>query len=328
MNEFDFINRVIKGNPSDFADRGVGDDCSAVPWGRKHLLIQSSDLMLEGVHFSLGRISFEDLAYKALAVNISDVAAMGGRPLWVHLSLGVPSKVDETSLEAFFKSFKKEARRQGVHLVGGDLSRSTHDLVINVSISGIVKKKSVQYRHDFVKADLLCVTGSLGDSGLGLWSLQKNVEHPRAMALVQRHHRPPIEWTKAQFLAKHKGVYGMMDLSDGLWSDLQRLEGVDYQVRVQDIPLSLEAQEFCHDLHLNPYDFAVSGGEDYRLLFGVREKYFSQISHAFESKFGEKIFPIGYIAPKSKDQKSNYLLQGKVWQPTRKSFSHFSGAND
>ncbi len=328
MNEFDFINRVIKGGHSDLAIMAVGDDCSTVPWGRKQLLIQSSDLMIEGVHFNLENISFEDLAYKALAVNISDIAAMGGQPLWVHLSLAVPPKVDETSLETFFNGFKKEARKQGVHLLGGDLSRSRHDLFINVNISGIVKKKSVQYRQDFVKADLLCVTGSLGDSALGLWTLQNNVEHPLVKTLVQRHHRPPIEWTKAQFLAKQKGVHGMIDLSDGLWSDLQRIEGVDYQVWVQDIPLSLEVQELCRNQHLNPYDFAVNGGEDYRLLFGVREKYLHQINHAFESKFGDKIFPIGYIAPKSEDQKPRYLLHGKVWQPTSKGFSHFSDAND
>jgi len=120
----------------------------------------------------------------------------------------------------------------------------------------------------------------------------------------------------------------MMDLSDGLYSDLQRLEGVEYQIFVQDVPLSHEVQEFCRDQNLNPYEFAIAGGEDYRILFGVREKYFHKLSQAFEVKFAEKIYCVGALAPQSEERKPVFLLQGQSWQPTRKSFSHFNDAND
>jgi len=170
LGEFGFIARFspdfVKNLPP--AVLGIGDDCAVLPWKDRKKLLITTDLLVEGVHFLSQRISPADLGYKSLAVNLSDIAAMGGRPRWAFLSMAIRPGMAISSLDEFFRGWKQLGRRAGVHLLGGDTTRSKDGLVINVVVAGEADKKYIKYRSTARPGQVVAVTGNLGDSAGGL----------------------------------------------------------------------------------------------------------------------------------------------------------------
>lgn len=324
MNEFDFLTHNLRSPKASSVVQGPGDDCSIIEYNQDDFLISSTDLLVEEIHFKTSEIKPEELAYKALAVNISDIAAMGGQPYWAHLSLAVPEYFSEKNMECFFESFYELAENYKISLVGGDLSRSSSKLFINIHLSGLVKKNQIQRRSDFKKSELVCVTGSLGESSAGLYSLVNKLNGESEDLLKKKHFTPPIELEKALWLAEQPSVHGMMDLSDGLLSDLKRISGIGFKMNLDKIPHSDLLLSFCKKHKFDPFQFSLAGGEDYRILFGCDENNFEELQQAFKKKFSDDFFVIGRT---QSQLKIDWFLDGEQSNIAYSHFNHFSDAN-
>lgn len=305
MNEFEIIDKIIKRNQQS----GIGDDCSVVDYGNNEFLVTTTDLLVERTHFRLSTTSFKDLGYKTLAVNISDIASMAATPHWAHLSLALPPSVQQEQVEEFLEGFYELADACGVQLMGGDLSDSKSDLFINLTLSGKVSKDHIKRRSGFKAGDKLFVTGRLGDSAAGLRLLEKETSHPY---LVQKHLRPDLHLEKALQLGCSSNVHGMMDISDGLLSDLERAAQVSscgFKIDLEALPLSKELNEVCEERGWDPLELALAGGEDYCLLFSADETF-----------KGDGVFQIGQVT----EEGIHFLNKGEKVQFKFKVFSHFS----
>lgn len=240
---------------------GIGDDTSVVKTGDYFQLI-TKDLFIENVHFSLDYYSLEEVALKSIAVNLSDIAAMGGKPQYFYLGLGFPGKLKKEALNDFFKALEKGCRQWQVELAGGDFSSSAH---IYISITMIGQAKNPIYRNNARTGDLIGITAVTGESAIGLNLLQKGT---RTGHLVQKHKAPQPEIEKGRILSKYTNA--MIDLSDGLLIDLKRVLTASRKgarINYENIPVTEEIRKTCVQHQLNEYEMVLAGGEDYVLLF-------------------------------------------------------------
>jgi thiamine-monophosphate kinase len=283
----------------------MGDDCAVltVPEGEK--ILWTVDTLVEEVHFRMDLTDWHDLGWKSLAVNLSDVAAMGGRPLHAVLSLGFPAETDLKDLDDFYEGFSCLARNHSVSLVGGDTVRSPLGFLITVSVMGATAGGRFLTRDRAEPGDWLAVTGRLGDSAAGLDLLLdraggtgKSASDPAMDLLIQAHNRPRPQVPEGIFFAGQDGVNAAIDLSDGLAQDLGHLcssSGVGACLEQELLPLSAGVRALAADRGTPPEEWALFGGEDYHLLVTVRADRFQDIRTRFESCFDRELFPIGRI---------------------------------
>ncbi len=268
MDEPGFVAFLQKKFPFRFG-LGIGDDASIVRCGRSFQLI-STDLLIEDVHFRLGDVSLGVLAEKALAVNVSDIAAMGGRPQYFYLDLGFPGRLSLADLRRFFSGLARAGRRWGVELAGGDFSRADK-LLIAVTIVGASARPL--RRSGARPGDLVGITGATGGSALGLRLLLAGEKRSR---FVRLHQRPLPQCAKGLVLSRF--AHAMIDISDGLLLDLSRLlraSNVGAVIDYEKIPRPAAFTRDCRRRGLDEKELVLSGGEDYELLFTVsprREK--------------------------------------------------------
>ncbi|MCJ8277546.1 MAG: AIR synthase-related protein [Bdellovibrionales bacterium] len=208
------------------------------------------------------------------------------------------------------------SEQEGISLVGGDLSSSDRDIFINVTLSGLVEKTKIKTRADFSKGQLLCVTGPLGDSGAGLKSLLTGKVEP---ALRDKHIRPKAYHQEGQWLAQQEGVFGMMDLSDGLLSDLQRLSG-GFEIDLESLPLSENLKEACTRNNWSAEELALSSGEDYVLFFSCLESEYESLKQQYHKHFSSEIYKIGRT---SSHHGVRFFRLGEPVEISYKAFSHF-----
>ncbi len=267
MNEFDLIRRYFAGRGvrRDDVPLGIGDDAALLTPPLSQLLAVTVDTLHSGVHFDAG-IPAADLGHKALAVNLSDLAAMGAEPAWATLALSLP-QVDEAWLTAFAEGFFALAERHGVQLVGGDTTRGP--LSVTVQVQGFVPQEKALTRCGARPGDHVFVTGSLGDAGAGLAIEQGRLEFtgPPADFLLARLHRPTPR------VGAGLGLRGLataaIDISDGLAQDLGHIltaSGVGAVLDIDHLPLSNALLASGID---RPWRLAVSAGDDYELCFTV-----------------------------------------------------------
>lgn len=296
IGEFELIGRIASG----FSDlipqgwEGIGDDCAVIPWGDGRSLVVTTDLLVENVHFLRKRITPYDLGYKSLAVNLSDVAAMGAEPAATFLSLGLPSGTVEVEwCDAFFEGY----RSFGVPLLGGDTTSSPEGIVINITVLGLVKNKHIKRRNAAWAGDMIAVTGPLGDSAAGLQAMLQNLPPDDDIkALIERHHRPRPHLAEGEWLGAQEGVHAMMDVSDGVASDLLhilRASSLAAAVDTDDVPLSPLMQKTATRLGWNALEMALSGGEDYVLLLTVDPAHINDLQKRFAERFGSPLYVIG-----------------------------------
>lgn len=267
LGEFGFIDLIRRQTPRRRGVRlGIGDDAAWVSTAEDSLLL-TSDLLIEGVHFNLEWISMRELGHKSLTASLSDIAAMGGRPAWFLLSLALPN-VTTQSATALVQGFNTAATEHRVALVGGDTC-AANSLIIDVALAGFAPYGAVT-RSGARVGDDIYVTGTLGDSALGLTLLSK--PRPKISArdrnyLIQRHHRPTARVKTGMQLAKEGLARAMMDISDGLVQDLGHLcgaSGIGAVVQQDQVPLSRAFNRVAEQRDLG---CALGGGEDYELLF-------------------------------------------------------------
>ena len=254
---------------------GIGDDCAVLSVDPRKVLLLTSDLMVEDVHFRLDATSPQDLGYKLLAVNLSDVAAMGGEPRDAVVSLAAPADLDMSRLDGIYEGLHECARRFGTNIVGGDTTRSPGPLVLNLALTGEAPGDHVCYRSGARPGDLVYVSGTLGDSAGGLVLVLgrgPEIDQAEREYLLRRHHRPDPRVELGRRLSSSGAVTAMIDLSDGVASDLRHIcerSQVRATVEGASVPLSPALQSFCRATGTDPMAPALSGGEDYELLFTV-----------------------------------------------------------
>jgi len=269
IGEFALIESIRRDFPSPQGMLGIGDDCAIIPQSAGKQTLVSTDMLVEGTHFLLDRISAYCLGWKSAAVNISDIAAMGARPIATFLSVGLPSQLDSTWVEEFLKGYGEVSAKYGAALLGGDTTRSRDLLCINVCVLGECEAGSAVKRSAARAGDLICVTGALGHSAAGLKMILQGC-NDLENEFVRSHYLPQPRVNEGLLLAKMEGIGAMMDISDGIGSDLRHImkeSGVGARIDLGSIPVSNHLIDKCGEWGMDPLELAISGGEDYELLF-------------------------------------------------------------
>ncbi|WP_448528472.1 thiamine-phosphate kinase [Raineya sp.] len=309
--------------------RGIGDDASVWDIGEKYLVC-STDLLVEGIHFDLTYMPLKHLGYKAIAVNISDIAAMNARPTQVLVSLAVSNRFSVEALQEIYEGIHTACQNYKVDLVGGDTTASRSGLFISVVALGEVEKEKITYRNTARKGDIICVTGDLGGAYMGLQVLEREKQvflaNPEMQPqlegrdyVVRRQLRPEAR-TDIVYEFTDLGLVptAMIDISDGLASEVLHLckqSGLGAMIYEDKLPIAQETYDTAiNDFNISPITAALNGGEDYELLFSIRQEDYEKI------KLHPEISTIGYFTEPEKDVQlvlrsgSLVKIQAQGWQ--------------
>lgn len=306
---------------------GIGDDAAVIPMSQAHSLIVTTDLLIENVHFLKHLIPPKHLGYKALAVNLSDIAAMGGVPQSAFISLALPPSTSVEWVKEIYQGISELAQKHNILILGGDTSKSLKDIVINVTLIGTTTTPHCKLRNQAQIGDIICVTGYLGDSAAGL-RLLLETPSPKATVhkspLIHQHMQPYPFVDEGQWLAKHPCVHSMMDLSDGLHLDLPKILEPSFcgaEIALNHVPLSKNLISVTQEYGWDKFELALSGGEDYCLLLTVAPEDFSALAKNYKAKFNTLLWPIGKILPRISSL--TYTYQNLPYPILFKGFEHF-----
>jgi len=306
--------------------KGIGDDCAVFGPYSGRVLLFTTDMLIEDIHFLRDRITPYQLGWKAIAVNLSDIAAMGGEPLYCLISLGIPVEMDVELIQDFYKGMKDICERYRVNIVGGDTVASPDKLTINVSLIGDAKEGEVLYRSGARPGDKIYLTGNVGDSSAGLKILKNEISPPRSMSshFLKTHNEPKPLIETGRIVATSRLASSMIDLSDGLLSDLGHIceeSRVGALLFGSKIPLSSELKLLASRANFNPLDLALSGGEDYLLLLTVPEANTHDLELLFEDNRPSPLYLIGEM---TEEQGIRMVTEdGSVEELGPKGFNHF-----
>ncbi len=309
--EFELIARLTSSLASrDDVRLGVGDDCAIMDVGGDQLLLATCDSQVEGVHFTLQTSSPEQIGRKALAINLSDIAAMGGTPRFALVSLLIPSHLSLKILEEIYAGLRQEAEHFATAIVGGNIARAgpteaASSLTIDITLLGSVLRDRAITRSGARPGDVLCVTGYLGDSAAGLFTLlhPERIYSPAARDQVRTAHRTPHPRIAEGHILSQFGpqvITAMLDISDGLSGDLAHLcerSQVGVRVELAHLLLSQAVQTIAHEAEQDPWSWALHGGEDYELLFTIAQGYEQGVIEAVRVATGTPVTVIGSILP-------------------------------
>jgi len=289
IGEFGLIERITKmidGNP-DRVLRGAGDDAAVVRSGTGKLLLFTCDAQIDGVHFLSDRTSPVQIGRRAAAVNLSDIAAMGGEARYALVSIAMPDNIDVTFVEGIYEGMLFEMNLAGATIIGGNTARLPERLLIDVFLVGEVSENELLTRDGAVSGDLLCVTGKLGASAAGLelisneqLNLGLNVDN----VVMSRYLTPTPRLDASRVLARSGVVSACIDVSDGLLQDaghLAKSSEVSITIEAGDVPIDSETVEVARTFKKDVETWALTGGEDFELLFTVapdgKEKLFRDL---------------------------------------------------
>lgn len=310
--------------------KGIGDDCAVIPildgspvcpsttesFHSKDEILFSTDLLMEGVHFLREESSPEDVGWKAAAVNLSDIAAMGGTPTATFLSIALPKDAQAEWAERFISGYAQISKQYGVPLLGGDTTSSLRDIAINVGVMGKCPAGKALCRDGAKVGETVFVTGPLGDSAGGLQVILKGVERcAEESILVERHKRPTPRIQEGKALRETGLVGAMMDISDGIASDLRHIlkaSGVGAEVELDKLPISEELAGTCQKHGWDAHELAAGGGEDFELLFTAPAEIADMVDFP--------IYPIGRIVAGSELQ---WLHEGSQSNFDTTGYKHF-----
>jgi len=283
LGEFGLIDRITGnlklGNATSFV--GVGDDAAVIDAGDDMILV-STDMLIEGIHFDLMYHPLKHLGYKSVIVNLSDIYAMNATPQQITVSLALSNRFSVEALDELYEGIKAACDMYNVDLVGGDTCSSNKGLVISITVIGRAKKEDIVYRSGAKEGDIICVSGNLGAAYLGLQILEREkqiyLSQPDIQPdledqnyLIERQLKPEARKDIVKYMAAN-GIKptAMIDISDGLASELKHIckaSGVGAFVEETHIPIKQEAELMAMKFQLDPLTCALNGGEDYELLF-------------------------------------------------------------
>ncbi|MCJ0741733.1 thiamine-phosphate kinase [Pedobacter montanisoli] len=295
--------------------KGIGDDAAVFDFKDKQVLV-STDLLLEGIHFDLSYVPLMHLGYKAVQVNLSDIYAMNGMATQITVSIGVSSKFPLEAVEEIYKGIELACNKFNIDLVGGDTSASKQGLVISITSIGYAAKEDVTYRNGAQEGDLLCVSGDLGGAYVGLQILEREkqifLENPQIQPdlegkdyIIERQLKPEGRRDIVDLLAQIKvKPTSMIDVSDGLASEILHIatqSNVGVRIYEDKLPIDPQTYETARELGLDPTVCALNGGEDYELLFTIKQADYDKIKNDVD------ISVIGHIT----DQNSGCVMVSK-----------------
>ena len=286
---------------------GIGDDCAVLPLNTTESMVVTTDLLVEDIHFLRDRITPEQLGRKSLAVNLSDVAAMGAAPVASFLSLSLPPGVTGVWIDAFLAGYHALSTQFGVPLLGGDTTSARDRLTVSVTAIGRAENTHLKRRGDAKPGDRIFVTGYLGDSAQGLQDMLSGRDTP----FIALHNKPEPFVNEGIWLGGRNEVHAMMDISDGIASDLLhilQMSGVGAEVSLDMIPTN------------TPIELAVAGGEDYKLLLTADVGAAARLAEDYKAKFGEPLYEIGRIVA---GEESRWLDRGNPVLLECEGFAHF-----
>ena len=279
--------------------RGIGDDCAVLRPADGHDLLVTTDTQEEGVHFRRDWSTPEDIGWRCLAVNVSDVAAMGGTPLGAVVALSLPETLAVAFVEAMYDGMSAMAEAYDCPIIGGNISKSTERLSVTITVLGSAPRDGAMYRASARAGDDIWVTGDLGAAKAGLEALV----HPQAVAglptdaVLSRYRRPLPRLRESQFLRQH-GARSLIDLSDGLSSDLAHVceaSSVGARLHAERIPISDETRKVAGALGLDPLIWALHGGEDFELCLTAPPDVATSLEQGFRKRFDCPLTRIGTI---------------------------------
>lgn len=283
---------------------GIGDDVAVLaPDEGDSLLLATIDAQVEGIHFLRQLITPHQLGRRALAINLSDIAAMGGAPQFALVSLALPNDTAVYWIEAVYQGLRAEADRHGVAVVGGNMARTQANAVIDVCVLGRVRRHHLLLRSGAQPGDQVLVTGQLGDSAAGLRAVQ-NPEVTLAAAerdaLLARYLTPTPRLPESAVIAGSRRATAMIDLSDGLSSDVGHIcERSDVGVRIwaERLPISAAVRHVAEQTKTPAWELALAGGEDFELCFTAPETAVAELAALVEQETGTRVTVVGEILP-------------------------------
>jgi len=294
--EFEFIRNIRKKYGLGY----IGDDCAVLPKDSTTDLLITADLLVEGVDFRLEWAPPELIGHKSLAVSLSDIAAMGGTPQWAMLSIGIPANIwNGKFVDKFYEGWFALAKRFGVELIGGDVSRTPANVVIDSVVAGEVKKERAVLRSGARPGDSIFGTGSLGGAAMGLDLLETGISRTKArgrkQALIARQLAPTPRVDIGKYLVKQNLATSMIDISDGLAADLYHLcdaSNVGAEISLDSIPIDENIET---SRRTEAAAFAIGGGEDFELLFTSKRRAISNKKFPPMTRIGEITSNVGIV---------------------------------
>jgi thiamine-monophosphate kinase len=333
LGEFGLIDLLTKNieikNPSTL--KGVGDD-AAVTNPEGNVVLTSTDMLVEGVHFDLAYVPLKHLGYKAAVVNFSDIYAMNGKPTQLFVCLAVSNRFPVEAVEEIYEGLLAACHVYGVDLVGGDTTASNSGLILSLTVNGLAKEADVVYRSGAQPNDLIVVSGDLGAAYMGLQLLEREKQvflvNPNMQPELQGHEYVLERQLKPEArkdinpVLEGLGVKptSMIDLSDGLSSDLLHIckaSGVGCRIYEDKLPIDPTVYNLCEEFSMNTTTIVLSGGEDYELLFTVpiehhkniqQNPHLTIIGHVTEAKMGNYLITRAEEAIELKARGWNALL--------------------
>lgn len=292
---------------------GIGDDAAAWQPSRSHRSVITTDMLVEGVHFSQATMSLRDAGWRAMAANASDLAAMGARPVLATVALGVPANIDVDAIAELYRGLVASSHEVRFAIVGGDLSRSDA-ITIAITAVGEVRASNLKTRTGARLGDVLAVTGALGASRAGLFCAlgRASLSAEDEGFALEAHRTPHARVAEGTWLCASRNVHALMDCSDGLSTDLARLcaaSGVG--ALVESVPVAPCARAMAEKLCENPSAFALAGGEDFELLAAIDHRAFAHLATRFAAHFGRPLHFIG----RTRNGSSLALLNGEREEP-------------
>jgi thiamine-monophosphate kinase len=309
LGEFGLIDHLTKNIKLTHSStvKGTGDDAAVLDFKDKKVLV-STDMLLEGIHFDLAYTPLKHLGYKAIQVNLSDIYAMNGIATQVTVSLGFSSKFPLEAVEELYDGMLLACEKYKIDLIGGDTTSSKQGLVISVTSIGIADDNDIVYRNTAQEGDLICVSGDLGGAYVGLQLLEREklvyLENPNVQPdlegkdyIVERQLKPEARWDIVELLKDiNITPTAMIDISDGLASEILHIckqSNKGCSLYEEKIPIDPMTFDTAREFNLDPTVCALSGGEDYELLFTIKQTDYEKI------KFNTDISIIGHITEPS-----------------------------
>lgn len=330
LGEFGLIDHLTKNielkNSSTL--KGVGDDAAVIDCG-DHKMLVSTDMLLEGVHFDLSYIPLKHLGYKAVTANLSDIFAMNGIPKQITVSIGISNRFSLEAVEELYKGVYLACEKYGIDVVGGDTSSSRQGLIISVTAIGEANADAIAYRSGASDNDLLCISGDVGSAYMGLQLLEREkqvyIANPNMQPdiegwdyIVGRQLKPEARKEVIEWLANN-GVQptSMIDVSDGVASEVFHLcqnSAIGMNVYEEKLPIDHQTIQMAEELNIDVTTSALNGGEDYELMFTVKQEDFEKVKNA------PNISIIGHCTPQNEGihlitkNNNKFALKAQGWQ--------------
>ncbi|CAN5890110.1 thiamine-phosphate kinase [soil metagenome] len=308
---------------------GIGDDAAVAAPARGALEVLTTDSLVEGVHFDLSFCSFHDIGYKALAVNVSDIASMGAAARLALLSLILPARLTPSEVEALLDGFALMASEAGVTLAGGNITTSPGPLVVDVTVIGAVRPRKVLTRGGGRPGDWLYVTGSVGAAAAGLRWLQARVQNGAGLPdeddmsdCASRYLRPEPRFRIGALLGRNRAASACMDLSDGLADAVLQVcaaSGTGARIEAASLPIPPCAARWFRAQGTDPASAALSGGDDYELLFAVPARRKGRLQSVLREARGVPVTRIGELTASP----DIVLMREGRPEPVPAGFTHF-----